>query len=250
MASSGTVKYYDIMQQISKKIENGEYPRGTDLPSEPQLAVIYKVSRGTIRQALASLEREGIIARISGKGTRVVGLPSKEPTIISFSEQVRRKGQTPSTKILAKSIIAADQAQGRVAEAFLLDENQAKNTQVYRIDRLRFADDSPVAQQILYLLVSDFSINLLEEDLASSIFNLYQRYYRYPAWADEIIHARPARQDEIDLFRMHNVPEEERLVYERDRITYDEQNLALEVLKSIERWDFFNHYRYRILTRR
>jgi len=48
-----------------------EYIVGGRLPSEPELAEQYGVSRGTVRQALAVLEQEGIIIRRQGAGTYV-----------------------------------------------------------------------------------------------------------------------------------------------------------------------------------
>ncbi len=250
MSPGPSVKYYEVLLNIVDKINRGEYPRNSLLPSEPQLAQIYKVSRGTIRQALDSLERQGMIARISGKGTLIVGSTTKEPTILSFTEQVRRKGKIPSTQVLATAIISAADAGGRVQEAFLLDEQKASSTSIYFIDRLRCADNLPVAHQKIYLLASDFSPGLLNEfDFSGSIFNLYNRFYRHAAWADEFIQARQANPDEVELFQMVDLPIAQRLVYERDRITYDDHNLALEVLKSIERSDFFVSYRYHILTR-
>lgn len=48
-----------------------EYIVGGRLPSEPELAEQYGVSRGTVRQALAVLEREGVIIRRQGAGTYV-----------------------------------------------------------------------------------------------------------------------------------------------------------------------------------
>jgi GntR family transcriptional regulator len=48
-----------------------EYVVGGRLPSEPELAAQYRVSRGTVRQALAVLEREGVIIRRQGAGTYV-----------------------------------------------------------------------------------------------------------------------------------------------------------------------------------
>ena len=48
-----------------------EYVVGGQLPSEPELAAQYGVSRGTVRSALAVLEREGVVIRRQGAGTYV-----------------------------------------------------------------------------------------------------------------------------------------------------------------------------------
>jgi GntR family transcriptional regulator len=244
---AATIKYYEVKQEIEVKIRQGEIKLGDQLPSEPELAETFNVSRGTIRQALSELARDGIIARRSGAGTFVIRIPTKEARVISFTEQVRRAGMEPSTKILTQDQIMASQAEGRLCEAFLLDPETATQTPVYRIDRLRCGDDRPLARQTLYLLAADFKPGLLEEDLTGSIFDLYARYHRQVAWADEIIQARPATPEEIGLLEMQDLPSCEQLVYVRDRISYDQENRPLEVLKSIDRADFFRAYRYRIV---
>lgn len=244
---AGKTKYYDIKEQIEDRIRRGMYPLGEKLPSEPELVEIFSASRGTIRQALQELEGEGMIARRSGIGTIVVR-QAKTAWIVSFTEQVRARGMTPSTRLLLADKIMANEVNGRVCEAFLLNEEQATQTSVFRILRLRCADDQAVACQTLYLLASDFESDLLQyEDFTGSIFDLYARRQRHIEWADEIIQARLARPDEVELFDLSALPREEQLIYIRDRISYDQQNLALEVMTSVERGDFFGRYRYRIV---
>jgi GntR family transcriptional regulator len=48
-----------------------QYRPGDRLPSEPELAAAYEVSRSTIREALQSLETDGVVRRIHGLGTFV-----------------------------------------------------------------------------------------------------------------------------------------------------------------------------------
>lgn len=242
-----TSKYYGLKQEIETRIRRGELALGAQLPSEPELAETYNLSRGTVRKALDELAREGIIARRSGAGTFIIRMPTRKARVTSFTEQTTRVGMQPSTRVLAQDQITASQAGGRVCEAFMLDPEQAAQTPVYRIDRLRCGDERPLARQTLYLLAADFKPDVLEDDLTGSIFSLYARYHRQVAWADEIIQARPATPEEVDLLAMHDLPPEARWVYVRDRISYDQENRPLEVLRSIDRADFFQAYRYRIV---
>jgi DNA-binding GntR family transcriptional regulator len=57
------------MQEISA----GQYPPGSLLPSEADLARQTGLARGTVRMALATLEKEGLVDRRRGSGTRVLG---------------------------------------------------------------------------------------------------------------------------------------------------------------------------------
>ncbi len=57
--------------ELRKQIRAGKYPHGQKLPDERALAKQFKVSRGTIRQALDILEQERLIIRQQGRGTFV-----------------------------------------------------------------------------------------------------------------------------------------------------------------------------------
>ena len=245
---SGKSKYFDVKERIEAMIHQDELPVGGKLPSEPELAEFFNVSRGTIRQALGELAHDAVIARRSGAGTFVIRKPTKAARVVSFRSQVRAAGMEPTTKILAKEQIMASEALGRVCEAFFLDPDQAAKTPVYLIDRLRCGDGRPLARQTLYLLASDFKPDLLETtDFTQSVFDIYNRFHRRVAWADEIIQSRLATPDEVELLAMADLAPECQFVYVRDRISYDQENLPLEVLVSIDRGDFFRAYRYRIL---
>ena len=51
------------------QIERGAWSTGDRLPTESQLAATYKVSRNTVRTALAALEHRGLLERHAGRGT-------------------------------------------------------------------------------------------------------------------------------------------------------------------------------------
>ena len=72
------IKYKWLVEQlreiISDSIQNGI----NKLPTEQELAVRYRVSRQTVRAALAVLEDEREIRRIKGSGAYITGLSSLE----------------------------------------------------------------------------------------------------------------------------------------------------------------------------
>lgn len=63
--------YIKIHNQIKRDIENHVYQVGDRIPAERQLAVKFGVSRMTLRQAIKTLEDEGILERRLGSGTYV-----------------------------------------------------------------------------------------------------------------------------------------------------------------------------------
>jgi GntR family transcriptional regulator of arabinose operon len=64
-------KYQQIAKDVRGMIESGKYAPGDKLPSERELAVLYKVNLATASKALSSLQVEGSIIREHGSGSFV-----------------------------------------------------------------------------------------------------------------------------------------------------------------------------------
>ena len=63
--------YYQLQEVLKQQIESGIWRPGDRLPSEPELAQRFGVSRVVVRQALGILESDAQIARLKGRGTFV-----------------------------------------------------------------------------------------------------------------------------------------------------------------------------------
>jgi GntR family transcriptional regulator, transcriptional repressor for pyruvate dehydrogenase complex len=64
----------EIVNQVIDSIKNNSLKVGDRIPSEIELTNIFKVSRGTIREAMKSLENFGLIEIKKGKGTFVTNI--------------------------------------------------------------------------------------------------------------------------------------------------------------------------------
>lgn len=71
--------YSQLKNIIIEKIENGEYPPDSKIPSEQDLCELYSISRPTVRQAVSELTNNGYLYKEKGKGTFV----SKPRSLIS-----------------------------------------------------------------------------------------------------------------------------------------------------------------------
>ena len=69
-------KYAQVVAEIKRRIEGGQYAPGSLLPSEHQLVGEFGVSRPTVVRALAALRQDGWIETEQGKGSFVRGRPA------------------------------------------------------------------------------------------------------------------------------------------------------------------------------
>jgi GntR family transcriptional repressor for pyruvate dehydrogenase complex len=60
--------YQDIVQQFQSLVRRGELEHGARLPSERAMAEQFKVSRSSVREALRSLELQGLVISKRGSG--------------------------------------------------------------------------------------------------------------------------------------------------------------------------------------
>ena len=63
--------YRQIQALLTRSLTLGEWQPGAALPSEPELALRFKVSQGTVRKALDAMAADGLLVRRQGKGTFV-----------------------------------------------------------------------------------------------------------------------------------------------------------------------------------
>ncbi len=61
----------DISAQIINQIEDGNWKEGEQIKGELELSKLFQVSRGSIREAIKSLQIMGILVAVSGQGTFV-----------------------------------------------------------------------------------------------------------------------------------------------------------------------------------
>ncbi len=69
-------KYAQVIEELQRRIESGEYPPGSLLPSEHQLSGEFGIARPTVVRALRVLRDNGWITTQQGKGSFVRGRPA------------------------------------------------------------------------------------------------------------------------------------------------------------------------------
>ena len=140
-----------IREGIRTRIEAGEWCER--LPSEPELGVIFGASRETVRKALGSLEAEGLIYRIHGKGTFVEARVAFNPLsgALSITEELSRSGLPVSNKVVAKGWLPVAELPSGFLRACFEGEDR-----VYQVTRLRRVKKHPLALEVSYFREGDF----------------------------------------------------------------------------------------------
>lgn len=134
-----------IESRIKKRILEGAYPRGTQLPPENQIAEELEVSRTTVRSAYDALAGQGLIVRKHGIGTFVARLPSLanpyETLSMDMHELISAHGYRPGFRQLCAEVKRSDQGFSSLMEVPL-------GSDYLEVQKLFTADDRPI---ILYL---------------------------------------------------------------------------------------------------
>lgn len=159
--------YYQLKQFMIEHINNDSLKEGEMVPPEEELCNLLNVSRPTIRQAFSELAVEGYLDRIKAKGTFITKPKINGDffqKIVSFNEEFRKKGMTPSTKVLEHSKVSP-------YTEVLTKLNLNKDDKTIYLERLRLADNKQIVYVKTYLPYTRFK-NLLTTNLED--LSLYQ----------------------------------------------------------------------------
>jgi GntR family transcriptional regulator len=138
--------YYQLASLLREKIITGQYAPDEQLPTEADLVNEYSLSRITVRQALGSLEEEGLIRREPGRGTFVTEMrPFAGKLAMDGSiDDLISMGLATSVKLLDLRSVAAGPE-----DAALLDLEPG--SRLTRVTRVRLYHQEPYSYIVNYL---------------------------------------------------------------------------------------------------
>jgi len=230
--SSPVPLYYQICKILSDQLKDPEM-LGTKIPAEEKLMKVFGVSRATIRRALQSLEMNGMIERVRGKGTKVISSTSLESltTIRSFSEQMYIENHVPITQVIETSWIPTDD---RFIEIFKIPEGE----KILRITRLR--GNEVIFPLVLFVSYLSPKSGLTgNENFNGSLYEILKRINKPVIDGDAVIEAKLAEGRIAKLLKIDDGSPI--LYYERLGKTFN--NIPIEL---VEAWYVGNHYKFKI----
>lgn len=172
MFQSKSPLYYQLAEIIINDIKEKNLQENDRILTEREYCEKYNLSRSTVRQAIAYLEKKGYIYKVQGCGTFVSSRVMKQKLLkfYSFTEEAKKQGKTPSSKILSFKEKKAD-------EKICKELNINRDDKVYELQRLRLADDEVVMYEKTYLLekkMQGLSKNIL---LENPLYDILQNRY-------------------------------------------------------------------------
>jgi GntR family transcriptional regulator len=140
MKSTNTALYLQVKDHLIEKIQQQVWRPNHLIPTEQELMKQFGVSRTTIRQAINMLVADGLLEKRQGKGTVVKPqqLVGSLRRLKGFAEEVMEKGQVPHSKVL----------RAEFSDSLFLEKKKLgldEDEKVLVIERIRFADDVPIA---------------------------------------------------------------------------------------------------------
>jgi GntR family transcriptional regulator len=189
-----TSLYRKVADDLRAAIAAGNYPPGTRLPSESDLAERYAVSRGTVRQAFAALRADGVIASRRGARRIVLGGPQLQSfgELLSFSRWAKAIGERPSGRVVD---ITRREAKPSEAEQLGLPPGAV----IYHLARVRMLSGQPV---MIERTAFPGRVGALVAGIDADRESIYERLKELGvvfADAEHVIDAVPASTDDARL---------------------------------------------------
>ncbi|MGI6142414.1 MAG: GntR family transcriptional regulator [bacterium] len=236
--------YKQLKEYLYEEIEKGNLKPDQQIPSERELCQRFRLSRTTVRQALAEAIAEGIFYRIQGKGTFVANPQKVEQqafAITNFMDTIRAKGWQPGMEVLEHRVIAVDIELSKILQVGIGEE-------IIFLRALGTGDGEPMGLYTVYLpyelgrSIIESSGNREQQGLWIPLLNHHaQKLGLDLAYADQGFEAEAARGSTAELLQ---VPEGAPIL-KVTSITYTSKDVPVEFRRVCYRGD-----KYRFTIRR
>lgn len=172
-------KYLRIHRDLSDRIASGQWPAGSPLPSQQQLAAEFGVSVMTLRQALQLLADDGLIQTRHGAGTYVAARYAYDlGGLRSFAADLGAQDADITTEVLAA---------GTVEPPADVAARLGASGPVFRLRRLRLSAGRPLIVQTSYLAAALTAVVSLEDLGLRGLYTILAEHGLAIARADETI---------------------------------------------------------------
>jgi GntR family transcriptional regulator len=220
--------YLQLQRVLREAITRGVLPADSALLPERDLAEEYAVSRITVRKALEGLAEEGLVSRRRGAGSFVAGsrVEKNFSMLSSFSEDMISRGRKPHSVWVNRSV-------GNVTPTESLSLGLSPGAVVYRFNRIRYADQTPMALE--YATIPGYCLPSID-DVDQSLYDALGKAGFRPARALQRLRAVSFSAEQAEALAV--APGEAGLLIERRGFLRDGR--ACEFTTSYYRGDAYD----------
>jgi GntR family transcriptional regulator len=184
--------YQQLQRVLRRAIDQHILGPEDALPAERELAADFSVSRITVRKALDGLVAEGLLVRRQGSGNFVSARVEKNfSKLTSFSEDMRARGRVPRSAWLKRT-------SGTVTPEEALTLRLSPGTPVYRFQRIRMADDMPMALESATILAAALRS---PDEVEASLYEALERNGNRPVRALQRLRAVLLTEEQASLLK-------------------------------------------------
>lgn len=215
-------------EQIAAYILHNKLKPHDKLPSERDMCAMWDINRSTLRSAVARLTSEGRLYSLQGSGTRILPrIERRLQDLKSYTVSLREQGFYPESRLLSFSTVECDKHLSRRFRRVLGEK-------LFRITRLRMADDYPVLIETAYI-PEDLAPGLEEQDIVNgSLFAVLQNVYnQIPFRGWEKISITSATEEEAGYLKIENGAPVFWIISE----TYNRDDTLMEYCRTVGRAD-------------
>lgn len=156
--------HQQISEMLIREIAAGRMIDGEKLPPEREMAAELGIAVGTLRKALADLERKGLLERVQGSGNYVRSKADVASVYSMFRLELVEGGGLPTAKILSVERLPKP-------EDFPVF---GKSKEGHRVRRLRYLGGRPAAVEEIWLDGS-YADRIEAGDLSESLYLYYRK---------------------------------------------------------------------------
>ena len=146
-ATLPTPLYHQVYLILKDRIRTGRFARNAILPGEQDLALLFNVSRITVKRALNELAADGLISRHRGRGSVVTAAaiaPIVKGSFFSLIESLKQMGLETEVKLVEVAEVPAGATIGRLLDI-------PADAHVQRAIRLRSLNGEPFSYLLTYI---------------------------------------------------------------------------------------------------
>tara|TARA_B100002019_G_scaffold287332_1_gene299161 strand:- start:332 stop:1093 length:762 start_codon:yes stop_codon:yes gene_type:complete len=230
LLEKGGLRYIQLQRQIEKAIADGKLPPGIPLPPEREIAKLTGLSRVTVRKAIAPLVKSGLVEQKQGSGSLIAEpvqrVEQSLSRLTSFTEDMQFRGIKTTSRWLNRAISAPSPEE-------IMNLAISTSETVSRIDRLRFANDIPMAIERAtlpnYILKDPLNVE-------NSLYETLEKVGKKPVRAIQHLKATNIKKEDAILLKC----DEGTACLNVTRLSFLGSGEVVEFTKSVYRGDAYD----------